>query len=153
MSVECDIMVDRDVKFAFPGYLADLVRHAAQSEPMLVSSNWEMTLRLVSDDTISDLHERFFADPSPTDVITFPSGDLPSPDGAYLGDVVVSLDTAALQALEGGHSTEREVAFLALHGLLHLCGYDDVTEQDRLAMHRHQSKLLGAWEREEGRPW
>lgn len=153
MPLECDVIVDQDVEFDLMEPLAELLRHAAQSEPILAGADWQMTLRVSGDDTIAALHERFFADPTPTDVITFPSDEPAADDGAYLGDVVVSVETAAIQAHDAGHSREREVAFLALHGLLHLCGYDDESDDDRTAMHRRQSDLLTVWEREQGRPW
>lgn len=153
MPLQCDVIIDAGVAFDQPGQLADLLQHAAESEPSLIASAWQMTLRLTGDDPITELHERFFADPSPTDVITFPWGELPAVDGAHLGDVVVSVDAAAEQACEAGHSSAREVAFLALHGLLHLCGYDDATTQARDAMHQRQLLLLETWERCHGRPW
>ena len=72
------------------------------------------------------------------------------PDGAGqgqfdLGDVAVSWDTAAVQGPEAGLSTVHEVAFLALHGLLHLLGADDATDDDRAAMHTRQHALLKAF--------
>lgn len=152
MPLECDVIVDRDVAFALSDRLADLLRHAARAEPSLAAADWQMTIRLCSDRTISALHDRFFSDPAPTDVISFPSGESPV-GGGYLGDVVVSIDTAAAQASDGGHFRDREVAFLALHGMLHLCGYDDSNPDERSAMHQRQSELLADWERDEGCPW
>jgi probable rRNA maturation factor len=152
MPLLCDIVVDLDIEFSETPDLADLLKFAAESEPAIAGGQWQMTLRLSDDSAIADLHGQFFADPTPTDVITFPSGELPG-DGGYLGDVVVSVETAADQAADVGHSVAREVAFLALHGLLHLCGYDDATSEDRHEMHRRQSQYLAAWERERGRQW
>lgn len=153
MPLQCDVIVDSGVAFEHADKLASLLRHAAAYESLLVVSEWQMTLRLSDDETISELHERFFGDSTPTDVITFPSGDEPSGNEAYLGDVVVSVDTATEQAADAGHSTAREVAFLALHGLLHLCGYDDAAAENRALMHQRQSLLLELWEREWGQPW
>jgi len=65
--------------------------------------------------------------------------------GNYLGDIAVSWDTAASQGPEAGLSVEQEVAFLALHGLLHLLGADDATDTDRAAMHDRQHTLLRAF--------
>jgi probable rRNA maturation factor len=67
--------------------------------------------------------------------------------GHYLGDIAVSWDTAAVQGPEAGFTVEREVAFLALHGLLHLLGMDDATDADRAAMHARQQELLDAFAR------
>ena len=153
MSLDCELIIDPDVDFDQPAQLVELIEHAAESESFLTSGHWQMSLRLCRDYAIADLHERFFNDPTPTDVITFPSGDEPDENGAYLGDVVVSVETAADQATDGNHSVAREVAFLSLHGLLHLCGYDDTTTMERDAMHHRQLMLLETWERERGRPW
>ena len=153
MPLDCDVIVDPGIDAGDAAILADLLQRAAESEPILDGCGWQMTLRLSDDETIASLHDRFFSDPSPTDVITFPSGDLPDNDGGYLGDVVVSVESAASQAIDAGHSQAREIAFLALHGLLHLCGYDDSTEDRRDAMHLRQNQHLLAWERDRGRTW
>lgn len=153
MTLQCDIVIDPSVEFAQPELLADLLQQAAESEPFLAASSWQMSLRLSTDVTIAEMHARFFSDPTPTDVITFPSGETPDDGGAYLGDVVVSVETAAQQAVDGHHSPAREVAFLALHGLLHLSGYTDETIDQRAAMHQRQLLLLENWERDRGRLW
>jgi probable rRNA maturation factor len=153
MPLECDVICDPGVEFPHVASIAELLQFAAQSEPAISDGRWQMTLRLSDDDAIAELHRRFFDDPTPTDVITFPSGEEPDHDGAYLGDVVVSVETAARQAQDAGHSEVREVAFLALHGLLHLCGYEDTTAAERDEMHRCQGQYLDDWEREWGQPW
>ena len=66
----------------------------------------------------------------------------PEERAEYLGDVVISYDRAAEQAPEYGHGTEREVALLMVHGLLHLLGYDDVDEESRARMHARQNELV-----------
>ena len=152
MALTCEVVVDPEVTFDRPERLAELLEFAGTFEPSIGKRSLQMTLRLCDDATIADLHGRFFRDPTPTDVITFPGGD-PVDDDGYLGDVVVSIDTAADQAADATHSMEREVAFLALHGLLHLCSYDDATDEDRDAMHHRQYVHLAAWEREYGRSW
>ncbi len=152
MPLVCDVVVDPGIEFSDLSALADLMQFAAGSEPMIAAGQRQMTLRLAGDAAIADLHGRFFADPTPTDVITFPSGDLPG-DDAYLGDVVVSVETAAEQAADVGQSDKREIAFLALHGLLHLCGYEDSTSEQLEAMHERQSQHLAAWERDRDRKW
>jgi probable rRNA maturation factor len=96
-----------------------------------------LTLVLVDSDQICRLHLQFFDDPSPTDVITFPLGD----DG-HLGDIVICVSVARQQAHEAGHSLGREIAFLALHGLLHLSGHDDRDADARAAMLQLQERIL-----------
>lgn len=80
-----------------------------------------------------------------TDVLTFPSreGDMPSgADGAYLGDIAVCSARARRQAASYGHSFERELAFLAVHGALHLLGYDHLNPADEEIMCRKQEQIL-----------
>jgi rRNA maturation RNase YbeY len=67
---------------------------------------------------------------------------------AYLGDVVISYDTAALQASDYGHSPAAEVDVLLVHGLLHLLGYDDHDPAERDRMHGRQDEVLAAFARE-----
>ncbi len=151
--VTLDVLVDPGVVAAEMEVLQRLVAFAAGVEPAIPAGAWTVTLRLTDDERIGDIHKRFFADASPTDVISFPSGDDPSSDTGHLGDIVVSVTTAAENAAEEGHSTGREVAFLLLHGLLHLCGFDDATPADREAMLARQTTILEAFEREEGSSW
>ncbi|HEX5166119.1 MAG TPA: rRNA maturation RNase YbeY [Thermomicrobiales bacterium] len=153
MSLRCDVLVDPGVTFKHGAALIDLIQFAAEREPSLPADEWHMTLRLSDDATIAALHEQFFNDPTATDVITFPAGDGDDGGEAYLGDVVVSVETAARQAGEGDHSVAREIAFLGLHGLLHLTGYNDPDDEQRVAMHRRQLQHLEAWEASRGRPW
>jgi len=123
--------------------LARLLRYAAEQEGVA----GEVGVWICRDDEIAELHERFQGIPGPTDVLSFP-GDPP-----YLGDIAVSAETAALQAAEVGHSVGREIAFLVLHGFLHLIGYDDLSEPDRSRMFARQEELLRAFEGEEPGSW
>lgn len=84
-----------------------------------------------------------------TDVLSFPmydlrAGDLPEPDmDCELGDIVLSLERAAEQAVEFGHSYERECAFLTVHSMLHLLGYDHVnSEEEDEEMRAHQRVIM-----------
>jgi probable rRNA maturation factor len=79
----------------------------------------------------------------PTDVLAFPQHKgFPSPQPQLLGDVVISVETAARQAKEHGHSLARELALLLIHGILHLFGYDDSTPAARRRMWSQQTHLL-----------
>jgi probable rRNA maturation factor len=123
-------------------WLVRLLQHAGKRERLA----GEIGVWLCTDAEISGLHESFMGIPDPTDVITFPSGDEASPDAAYLGDIAVSFETAAQQAGDAGHSTAREIAFLVVHGLLHLAGYDDQTSAEREAMIGRQEALISEFE-------
>lgn len=101
------------------------------------------TLRVLSDRKMRELNRRFREKDRPTDVLAFPAG---APDGgafggepAYLGDLAVSAETAARQAAERGHPLETELRLLALHGVLHLLGWDH--ERDRGEMERLERLL------------
>ncbi len=112
--------------------LGSLLRFAASAH----GCGGEVGIWICNDDEIADLHLRYMDIPGPTDVISFP-GDAP-----YLGDIAVSYETAGAQAAEVGHSTQREIAYLALHGLLHLLGHDDLTPDDRERMIARQDQLI-----------
>lgn len=127
--------------------IAALLSHAASKE----SIRGKVGIWLCTDDEIADLHIRFMNVPGATDVITFPDTE-PGPD-EHLGDIAVSLDTATAQALDAGHDMAREVAYLCLHGLLHLAGYDDLDDRSRSVMLRRQEALLNDFEREYPGPW
>ena len=86
---------------------------------------------------------------APTDVLSFPmydfkNGEKPLPgEICELGDIVLSLERAAEQAEDFGHSYEREVAFLTVHSVLHLLGYDHVnSEEEELEMRQHQRAIM-----------
>ena len=76
-----------------------------------------------SDDELRRANDRFRDVSHPTDVLSFPDGE----DG-YLGDIMISAERAASQCVEYGHSMEDEIQALALHGMLHLNGYDHETD-------------------------
>jgi probable rRNA maturation factor len=110
-----------------------------------------LTIAFVRDRIIRDLNRRFRGSDRATDVLSFPRGsaddkDFPGTEVAdYLGDIVVSTETALRQANEAGLSFQREVDELVMHGVLHLCGYDhenDHGEMNRLEL-KLRRKLLG----------
>lgn len=142
MPVVCEVIDDVGTEPETLDSLRILIERTADVEQTIPQGSWTVTFRLTDDATISQVHAQYFEDPSPTDVISFPSGDDLGHDRGHLGDVLISVETAAEYAVSEGHSTQREIEFLALHGLLHLCGYDDQTDDDRDAMLARQSELL-----------
>ncbi len=96
-----------------------------------------VAVALVSDRAIRVLNRRFLRRNHPTDVLAFP-GD----DRTHLGDVVISVERARVQARSAGHAVGTEIALLLTHGLLHLLGHDDRTVAQREAMMRRQRALL-----------
>jgi probable rRNA maturation factor len=102
-----------------------------------------VTVRLTDDETIRQLNRRYLGHDYPTDVITFHYDEVTS-KLRQLGDIVISWDTACRQAAEYGLEPETEVGLLAIHGVLHLAGWDDATEDQRAAMHRRAEEILAA---------
>ena len=105
---------------------------------------------LVDDATIQTLNRDYRGIDRPTDVLSFAFLDEvagePSIKGVPftdLGAIVISVEKAASQATEYGHSIERELSFLFIHGLLHLCGYDHQNDEDETIMIATQDAILG----------
>jgi len=88
----------------------------------------------VSDAAIRKLNQRFRSRNYPTDVLSFPiqAASFESENKSNLGDVVISVERAAAQARNAGHSFSAELKQLILHGLLHLCGYDHETDDGEM---------------------
>ena len=84
----------------------------------------ELSLDLVGDRRIRRLNRQYRGRDHPTDVLAFPMREVAGPASSFLGDVVISLHTAARQAEACGHSLDHEVVTLLIHGTLHLCGYE-----------------------------
>jgi probable rRNA maturation factor len=121
----------------------------------------EVALTFVDDAEIQQLNKEFRDKDKPTDVLSFPQWDdndddmmiyydeedAPEEDAELIGDIVISMQTAARQAEEYGHSLEREVSFLFVHGFLHLLGYDheegDAEEAEMFAKQEHILQQAG----------
>jgi len=93
-----------------------------------------VSIVLIDDVQIGRVHEKFMGDANPTDVITFPYGEH--------GEILISIDTAERQASQFKASVDRELALYVVHGILHLCGYEDETESGRRGMTELQEGLL-----------
>lgn len=107
---------------------------------------YELSLRLTNNSEIQALNAQFRQKDQPTDVLAFAALEVNSPrveaidEPLYLGDIIISVETAQVQAQD--HSLEQELAWLAAHALLHLLGWDHPTEDQLLAMLQKQSWLL-----------
>lgn len=119
----------------------------------------DVCIRFVGDAEIRELNRKFRGKDAVTDVLSFPAhggyaavrgaylkhryGKFPSPEPAfYVGDVVISPETAQRQAEEYGHSPERETVYLAVHSLLHLVGFDHIDEADREVMRIAEKQVM-----------
>lgn len=111
-----------------------------------IPENAEVSLVFVDDDYIADLNRQYRGIDGPTDVLSFAMLEGPAMPGEedelLLGDVVISLETARRQAGEYGHSLAREVAYLTVHGVLHLLGYDHETPSDKQKMRTQEETIL-----------
>lgn len=106
----------------------------------------EVTLLLTDDTQIQQMNLEYRQEDKPTDVLSFPAGP-PTPDMLleeipYLGDIAISVPYAARQAAEAGHDLVGELQLLAVHGVLHLLGYDHETEEEKAQMWAGQTAVL-----------
>lgn len=101
----------------FEKLLGKLIRHYDLRRP-------ELSLAFVGDAEIRRLNRTFRKKDKPTDVLSFPLRERAADGKFYLGDIIISLPTARRQAAEIGHPLERELEYLAIHGFLHLLGYE-----------------------------
>lgn len=104
---------------------------------------WTVVIALTTDQRLRALHRDYMGIDAETDVMTFPVETEPGAIGLG-GDIVISVDRARDQAGDYGHTTEDEVRFLIVHGLLHLCGWTDRMPAQRQAMLDRQTQLLAA---------
>ena len=120
----------------------------------------EVSLLLADDALLHRLNRDFRHIDQPTDVLSFPQleGHAAGARGAapaqplMLGDVVISVERARCQADELGHGLERELGYLLVHGVLHLCGYDHETDEDQAEMRRLEEQALAAVGLARGQP-
>lgn len=139
--------------------LLDLITEAVLEEEMCPYEA-QVNLLLTDDEGIREFNRQYRNIDAPTDVLSFPmigfekeadfsvvekeEEDYFDPDSGelILGDIIISTDRVKEQAVKYGHSLKREFAFLTAHSLLHLCGYDHMTERERAVMEEKQEKIL-----------
>ncbi len=110
----------------------------------------ELSIFLTDDETIRKLNAEYRSIDAPTDVLSFSQEpDESDPWGTVLGDVIISVPAAERQAEERGWPFEKEIEFLLIHGILHLLGYDDETEDGWASMMNKARIFLGIDENQE----
>lgn len=104
-----------------------------------VKEKKSMEVVFMTQDQIHDMNKTYRHIDKPTDVLSFPNED---DNIKSLGDICISIEQAEKQAKDYGHSFEREIGFLAVHGYLHLKGYDHHTEEEEKIMTEMQEHIL-----------
>jgi probable rRNA maturation factor len=104
--------------------------------------DYEISLAFVDDATIHRLNKKYLDHDEPTDVLSFPL----SGEGAKTlsGELVIGVEVAKREAQERGHDVQVELALYVIHGLLHLCGYDDKSEKAAAQMRARERHYLDA---------
>ncbi|WPK11560.1 rRNA maturation RNase YbeY [Lysinibacillus louembei] len=125
-----------------------LLQHAAGEEQLDDGS--ELSVTFVTNEAIHEINRTYRDKDQPTDVISFALEELGEGEieivgegiPRVLGDIIISVERTQEQADDYGHSFERELGFLAVHGFLHLLGYDHMNEQDEKEMFAKQNAIL-----------
>ncbi len=106
-----------------------------------------LTILISEDEQLRQLNRQFLGNDEPTDVLSFPAGHVdPDTKTTYLGDVIISYPRAVEQAAAAGHAVEDELRLLAVHGALHLLGYDHAEPEDEAKMWKAQEEILERWQ-------
>ncbi|MEY8445124.1 rRNA maturation RNase YbeY [Enterococcus ratti] len=135
--------------------IEDLLQFAASY--LKLPDDTEMSVTFMDNIAIQEINRIYRGKDTPTDVISFAleeegEGEVPvvfeegdNPLPRVLGDIMISTERAAEQAHEYGHSYDRELGFLAVHGFLHINGYDHMTPEDEKVMFGLQKEILDAY--------
>ena len=123
------------------GYLSNFIEYCTEK---LLINDALFNIVIIDDDKIHELNRVYREIDRATDVISFAleDDDTVISDERILGDIYISYDHVISQAKEYGHSEKRELCFLAVHGLLHLLGYDHMNKEDEDKMFKLQKELL-----------
>jgi len=145
MSVTVEVQVDQRFSAqAIARRVEEVVRKVLVQEGELADG--ELTVVITDEEKVRELNCRYRGVDSPTDVLAFggtPEGFVEAPGAPpYLGDVVISYPRTLAQAREQGHSPDRELALLVIHGVLHLLGYDHATQEEKETMWARQEAVL-----------
>ena len=149
MSLTIDFM-DETGQFPeqFISQLEELLHFAAEKE--YIKDLSEVSVTIVTNERIQEINRDYRGIDQPTDVISFALEEMVEDEleiqvegmPRVLGDIIISLPKAIEQAKTYGHSLERELGFLAVHGFLHLLGYDHMNDADEKIMFARQREIL-----------
>lgn len=129
-------------------YVDNVTAAAAMVGKLYGVDDGEVSITLTNNDYIHQLNKQYRQIDRPTDVLSFALNESDEPDIAggmavnVLGDLIISVERAEEQAADYGHSVRREMAFLTVHGMLHLLGYDHMEEAEREEMEAEQRFVM-----------
>ena len=155
LTLEWNSELEEDIPASWIDMLKVILHKAGESEGI---TEGEVALTFVDNETIRELNRTYRGLDKPTDVLSFAMSeqteDEPEivydeaedafPEGNLLGDIIISVERAKEQCEEYGHSLEREIGFLFVHGFLHLIGYDHQDEPSEKEMFAKQESILSA---------
>ena len=122
-----------------PAFIEEAARASLQAGGAPLSA--DLTIVLADNPQLHQLNLQFLGIDAPTDVLSFPAGEVdPDTDRPYLGDVIISVERAQAQTLD--HPLEDELRLLVVHGVLHLLGHDHAEQAEKEAMWRIQREVL-----------
>jgi probable rRNA maturation factor len=135
-------MIHIETEFPFP---EDPLENAARAalEHESASLDADLSIILTDDARLHELNLNYLKVDAPTDVLSFPASETDPETGArYIGDILISIPRAQIQAAAAGHSLEAEVQLLVVHGVLHLLGHDHAKAKEKARMWKAQSEIL-----------
>ena len=146
------VLSNRQEKMAVTPAMEEIVRKVLGKAAELYGLNEgvEVGVTFLDDAAIQELNRDYRGKDRPTDVLSFAlnEGEEPeivdAPEEELLGDILISLETTARQAEEYGHTLERELAYLTVHGMLHLLGYDHEEPADQAEMRLEEEAVLAS---------
>ena len=155
--------VENEINAKFPFDIKEILDAVAEEVLTMEACPYEVQVNLLITDNegIHELNRQYRQVDSPTDVLSFPMVNFeaeadfsaaeddpgcfdPASGELLLGDIIISADKVKEQAAKYGHSVKREFAFLVAHSMLHLCGYDHMTEGEARVMEQRQERVLKA---------
>ena len=140
VAILCGPELDAEDVESYLSFIRQVMDWAVQQ--LTGREDWELSVSLVGEEQIRELNRVWRSVDKPTDVLSFPMLEAWQEGENLLGDIVICLPVARRQAKEYGHGLPRELAFLAVHGVLHLLGRDHENDIERELMEREQETLL-----------
>ena len=139
-TINSEVAVDEKI-------LAEILRAADTVGKLYGVENAELSVTLTTDEKIHALNKKYRGIDRATDVLSFAFRESDEPEilgetVEILGDIIISIERAEIQAADFGHSFLREIIFLEVHGLLHLLGYDHIEDADRVEMEAEQDFVM-----------